>query len=55
MSLEKIADAPVPCVHPEHAPPSNIVLAPGTYRHTCPSCGRQRVFTVPQIVCGAAA
>ena len=49
--LEKIKDAPVPCSHPEHDPPSHIVLEPGTYKHTCPSCGEEVVFTVPMVIC----
>lgn len=43
---KKIADAPVPCFHPEHDPPSMMVFEPGTYEHTCPSCGKKVVFTV---------
>lgn len=35
------------CRHPEHDPPNMIVLEPGTYRHTCPGCGRQVVFVIP--------
>lgn len=34
------------CRHPEHDPPTMIVLQPGTYRHTCPACGNQVVFVV---------
>ena len=49
--LEKIADAPQPCFHPEHNPPGMIVLPAGTYRHTCPSCGYSVEFTVSQVTC----
>lgn len=34
------------CRHPEHSPPTMIVLQPGTYRHICPACGNQVVFVV---------
>jgi hypothetical protein len=42
MPLRKIDDlAPwtdrVICIHPEHNPPSMMVLEPGVYEHTCPS------------------
>lgn len=37
-----------PCRHPEHTPPSHVVLQPGRYEHRCPSCHRSTVFTVPQ-------
>ena len=45
--LRKIADAPQPCFHPEHNPPTHIVLEPGLYEYTCPNCGRTSTFTVP--------
>jgi len=38
-----------PCTHPEHNPPSHMVFQPGRYEHTCPSCGKKTVFTVPSI------
>jgi hypothetical protein len=41
-----------PCCHPEHNPPSHMVLSPGTYEHTCPGCGRVVLFTVPLITFG---
>lgn len=44
--LRKIADAPIPCRHPEHNSPSMIVLSPGLYEHTCPGCGKTIRFTV---------
>jgi hypothetical protein len=52
MPLRKIADAPPPpCTHPEHSPPSMIVLEPGTYEHTCPRCGARATFTVDRVTC----
>lgn len=52
MALEKIADAPPPpCLNPGHNPPNMIVLPPGTYRHTCPGCGRSVTFSVPRVIC----
>ena len=51
MPTEKIADAPKPCVHPEHSPQTMRVFPPGTYKHTCPACGRVTFFTVPRVVC----
>lgn len=47
----KIADAPIPCHSSEHNPPSHMVFPPGTYEHTCPSCGKRTVFTVDQVWC----
>lgn len=44
--LEKIRDIPKPCYHPEHNPPTMIVLEPGVYRHTCPQCGHVTEFSV---------
>jgi hypothetical protein len=41
------------CLSPEHNPPNMIVLQPGTYEHTCPSCGHATVFTIPLIICSA--
>lgn len=51
MGLKKIADIPTPCLHPEHNPPSMIVLSPGVYEHTCPGCGHSVTFTVYGTVC----
>jgi hypothetical protein len=47
----KIADAPIPCPHPGHEPPSHMVFPPGTYEHVCPACGHKTIFTVPFISC----
>lgn len=49
--LEKIADVKTPCMSPEHNPPNMIVLPPGVYRHTCPSCGNTVTFTVGGSTC----
>jgi hypothetical protein len=46
MPTRKIADIPVPCRHPEHQPPSHMVLGPGVYEHECPSCGKKSTFVV---------
>jgi hypothetical protein len=46
MTLKKIADLPKICRHPEHNPPTMIVLSPGVYEHTCPGCGHQITFTI---------
>lgn len=37
------------CQHPEHNPPSMIVLEPGIYEYTCPSCGAIGIFQVPLV------
>lgn len=37
------------CRDPAHNPPSHIVLQPGTYEYTCPSCGNVQVIKVPKI------
>jgi hypothetical protein len=42
MMLRKIADAPVPCNHPEHEPPNMVVLENGVY----PACGKVTRFAV---------
>jgi hypothetical protein len=55
MPLKKIADAPKFCHHPEHNPPSMIVLEPGTYEHTCPSCHAKIVFRVDGVHLNASA
>lgn len=34
------------CYDPGHNVPSMQVFEPGTYEHTCPSCGNKIVFTV---------
>ena len=49
--LRKIADAPKPCLSPEHNPPNMIHLEPWTYEYVCPSCGLKTTFTVPLVTC----
>jgi len=48
---ELLKDENKPCLCPEHNPPSNIVLEPGTYTWKCPSCGKEQTFTVPIVYC----
>jgi hypothetical protein len=49
MSFRKISDFtecdPI-CNHPEHNPPNQIVLSPGTYEHQCPGCDKKIRFIV---------
>ncbi len=47
--LKRIKENEKICLSPEHNPPMNIVLQPGIYKHTCPSCGWTYSFNVPQI------
>ena len=35
------------CKHPEHNPPSHIVLDPGNYEYTCPACLKTTIITIP--------
>lgn len=56
MSLRKIRDLPkawtYPCHHPEHNPPTMIVLQPGVYEHICPRCGASQTFVIgPRPTC----
>jgi hypothetical protein len=48
MPTRKIEEEPAQekCRHPEHNPPNMKVFSPGTYEHTCPSCGYTTVFRV---------
>lgn len=33
------------CRHPEHEPPSHMLIPPGKqYRHVCPGCGRKTII-----------
>jgi hypothetical protein len=41
-------DKPKHCTHPEHNPPSHIVLEPGIYTWKCPRCCKEQTFTVPE-------
>jgi hypothetical protein len=51
MPLRKLDD-PTPwaekriCFDREHNVPGMIVLPPGAYEHTCPSCGARKLFRV---------
>lgn len=47
--IRKIRDIPAPCNHPEHNPPTHMVLSPGVYENVCPGCGRVTVFTVQNV------
>ncbi len=49
--LKKISEPKRPCLSPTHNPPSMIVLSPGTYEHTCPSCGHVTTFVVNGTYC----
>jgi len=47
MTLKKINDIVINiCRHPEHNPPSMIVLPPGTYQHECPKCHKTITFNI---------
>ena len=52
MPLKKIENEPWPgfrrreCRHPDHDPPTMIVLPTGTYEHICPGCEATSTFTV---------
>ncbi len=50
MPTEKIADIEMPCLDPDHNVPGMCCFEPGTYKHTCPSCGNVIVFTVPMVM-----
>lgn len=49
--LKKIGEVNPPCIHPEHYPPSMIVLPAGRYEHSCPRCGQRTTFTVQSNYC----
>lgn len=51
MPTRKINDPPKICRHPEHDVPNHQVFEPGTWEHTCPSCGAVKVFKIPQVFC----
>lgn len=51
MPTIKISEPKPVCNHPEHNPPSHMVFTPGTYKHVCPSCGKEVIFDVPQVTC----
>jgi hypothetical protein len=47
MPTVKITEPEKICHDSEHEPPNMMVWQPGTYKHTCPTCGKITVFTVP--------
>ena len=49
--IEKIKEPERVCTSPEHKPPTHLFLTPGTYKHTCPSCGEETIFEIPLISC----
>jgi len=52
MPFRKISDfnPPLPpCSHPEHNPPSHIVLPPGEWEYECPGCGSKVKISSPSI------
>jgi predicted RNA-binding Zn-ribbon protein involved in translation (DUF1610 family) len=38
------------CMSTEHNPPAHIVLQPGEYEYTCPSCGKTVKINIPLIL-----
>lgn len=48
MPLRKLGDLHnhQTCRHPDHDPPTMIVLPDGIYEHTCPGCGQKTTFTI---------
>ncbi len=47
MPTRKLSGPEEPCLHPEHDPPKGQVFSPGVWEHTCPACGKKKVFVVP--------
>lgn len=48
MPLRKISDL-IPlkeCHHPDHEPPTMIVLKPGIYEHECSNCHFKKIIVV---------
>lgn len=35
------------CLHPEHNPPTMILMEPGVYEYTCPGCEHSQEYVVP--------
>lgn len=57
MPFRKIEEFNPPkiCTHPEHNPPSYIVLQPGVYEHQCPGCGNKiKIVVSPTFHSGSA-
>lgn len=40
----------LPCLDPEHNPPTMQVFEPGHYEHVCPRCKVTTWFIVPRIL-----
>jgi len=51
MTTVKISEPPKVCMSKDHNPATHVVRSPGTYQHTCPSCGASVTFTVPMVIC----
>lgn len=45
----KTGEAPTPCRDSKHEPANMVYRTPGTYQHTCPSCGTTTTFEVPLV------
>jgi len=45
----KISEPEKHCLSSEHEPATMKYRKPGVYKHTCPDCGEETIFTVPQI------
>ena len=48
--VQDLPAMPPACQDPEHSPPYMIVLDPGVYEHTCPTCAHVARFVVPNRV-----
>lgn len=46
----KIKEPEKICLDPEHNPATGLYREAGTYKHTCPKCGKETIFEVPQII-----
>ena len=51
-NLDKLEELECPCLSREHNPPSHMVLKPGKYKWTCPSCGKEQIFYVQGFMWG---
>lgn len=48
--FEPIPNNEVRCYHPNHDPPTHLVIPQGQqYRHICPGCKREVVMRAPQV------
>ena len=48
---EDVKEQAEACPSPEHYPPTEIGLGPGTYEYTCPECGHVTIVKIPKIAC----